>query len=65
MWSRITAWWADYRETRLRLKAAWWASLPPARRAEWQRWRRDGWIMAGIAAAAAVVWLLARSGMSP
>jgi hypothetical protein len=65
MWSRIAVWWTDYRETQLRHKAAWWASLPPARRAEWVRWRRDGWIMAGVAAAAALVWLLARIGTSP
>jgi hypothetical protein len=65
MWSRMAVWWTDYRETRLRHKAAWWASLPPARRAEWVRWRRDGWIMAGVAAAAALVWLLARIGTSP
>jgi hypothetical protein len=65
MWWRIADWWADYRESRLRLKAAWWASLPPARRAEWQRWRRDARIMAGIAAVASVLWLLARNATPP
>jgi hypothetical protein len=65
MWWSIADWWADFRDTRRRHKAAWWASLPPARRAEWLRWRRDGRIMAGVAAAGALLVLLTRLGTSP
>jgi hypothetical protein len=37
----------------------------PAQRAEWLRWRRDGWVMAGVAAAGGLFVLLARRGTSP
>jgi hypothetical protein len=65
MWYRIEAWWSDYRETRHRHRARWWASLSPTQRAEWRRWRRDGWIMAAIAGCGLLLLLLARIATPP
>ena len=48
---------AEWRQANYLARQAWLRGQSPTDRAAWAAWRRDGWIMAGIAALGAIAWL--------